>query len=298
MTNPMQAHLQVRLLFNKRQPPLQTGQMRGDLSFCSPTNAAAAACRCAGDSLSLAPEQSEREPLDVCTRPLDPLRTRRRFTGDVLPSAAVLMKRGPRKSVATGRALVFPPASPPTKAHSIKRSLRRPFSCSRQPLFTNLLGGISILFVLPSIAPAQEAAAAKTGDAWAAAPMDWPNWRGPELNGVSRETGLVDRWTPEGQNVLWKREDLGGRSTPICMRGKLYTLVRDHPDTDIEGEKVVCLDAATGKTIWENVFNVFLSDVPAPRVGWSSVVGDPETGNVFSLGVCGFLQCINGQTGK
>ncbi len=128
--------------------------------------------------------------------------------------------------------------------------------------------------------------------------MDWPNWRGPELNGVSRENGLVDRWTPEGENVLWKRDDLGGRSTPICFRGKLYTLVRDHPDTDIEGEKVVCLDAATGKTVWENVFNVFLSDVPAPRVGWSSVVGDPETGNVFALGVCGFFQCMNGETGK
>jgi outer membrane protein assembly factor BamB len=184
------------------------------------------------------------------------------------------------------------------KAHSMKRSLRQPFSWSRQPLLSILLGGISFLLVLPSLATAQEASAAKTGDAWAAAPMDWPNWRGPELNGVSRETGLVDRWTPEGQNVLWKREDLGGRSTPICMRGKLYTLVRDHPDTDIEGEKVVCLDAATGKTIWENVFNVFLSDVPAPRVGWSSVVGDPETGNVFALGVCGFFQCINGTTGK
>jgi outer membrane protein assembly factor BamB len=177
------------------------------------------------------------------------------------------------------------------------RCLRQAFCHSRQ-LCAILLGGISLLLVAPQVAPAQEAGAAKTGDAWAAAPMDWPNWRGPELNGVSRETGIVDRWTPEGENVLWKREDLGGRSTPICFRGKLYTLVRDHPDTDIEGEKVVCLDAATGKTIWENIFNVFLSDVPAPRVGWSSVVGDPETGNVFALGVCGFFQCLDGQTGK
>jgi outer membrane protein assembly factor BamB len=161
-----------------------------------------------------------------------------------------------------------------------------------------VLAGVSILLVRPVRALANEATTAKTGDAWAAAPMDWPNWRGPELNGVSREKGLVDRWSPEGENVLWKRTDLGGRSTPICMRGKLYTLVRDHPDTDIEGEKVVCLDAATGKTLWENIFNVFLSDVPAPRVGWSSVVGDPETGNVFAVGVCGFFQCINGTTGK
>jgi outer membrane protein assembly factor BamB len=177
-------------------------------------------------------------------------------------------------------------------------SLRQMFSLTRHPLCAALLLGISVVVARPDHVSAQKTAAAKTGDAWAAAPMDWPNWRGPELNGVSREKGLVDRWTPEGENVLWKRTDLGGRSTPICMRGKLYMLVRDHPDTDIEGEKVVCLDAATGTTLWENVFNVFLSDVPAPRVAWSSVVGDPETGNVFSMGVCGFFQCINGSTGE
>ena len=103
---------------------------------------------------------------------------------------------------------------------------------------------------------------------------------------------------PAGLNVLWKRTDLGGRSSPICFRGKLYTITRANPDTDIEGEKVVCLNATTGDTIWQNEFNVFLSDVPSPRVGWSSVVGDPQTGNVFALGVCGFFQCIDGQTGR
>src|SRR5579872_6012104 len=165
--------------------------------------------------------------------------------------------------------------------------------------FPRLLVGLVIAssFALGSAATeAQAPAHAKSGDASYADPMDWPMWRGPELNGVSREKGLIEKWSPRGrgENVLWKRDDLGGRSTPICMRGKLYTIVRDHPDTVIEGEKVVCVDAATGKTIWENVFNVFLSDVPAPRVGWSSVVGDPETGNVFALGVCGFFQCIDG----
>lgn len=113
-------------------------------------------------------------------------------------------------------------------------------------------------------------------------PLDWSNWRGPELNGVSRETGLVDDidLADDSEMVEWKRDDLGGRSTPIVMNGKLYTIVRAEPDTNREGEKVVCVDATTGKTIWENRFNVWLSDVPAERVGWSSVVGDPETGYV------------------
>ncbi len=131
--------------------------------------------------------------------------------------------------------------------------------------------------------------------------FDWPNWRGPEQNGVSRETGLVDEWDPEGgdgSNVLWKRADLGTISTPITMNGKLYVLCRSEPGTKREGEKVVCVDPATGETIWQNVFNVYLSDVPDTRVSWSSCVGDPATGHVFALGVCGYFQCLDGASGK
>lgn len=129
-------------------------------------------------------------------------------------------------------------------------------------------------------------------------PFDWPHWRGPEQNGISRETGLVDRWSPDGENLLWQRPDIESHSTPIVMRGKLYTIARAEPRTTREGERVVCLDPATGKTIWENRFNVFLSDVPDTRVSWSSVVGDPETGNVYALGVCGLFLCLDGETGK
>ena len=129
-------------------------------------------------------------------------------------------------------------------------------------------------------------------------PLDWPYWRGPEMNGISREKGLPDNWSPEGENVIWKSAELGTRSTPIVMNGNLYTLVRHNPGTKEEAEKVVCVDAATGEKKWENVFNVFLSDVPDTRVGWSSVVGDPATGNVFAQGVCGYFQCLDGKTGK
>ncbi|MDB4614493.1 PQQ-like beta-propeller repeat protein [bacterium] len=136
------------------------------------------------------------------------------------------------------------------------------------------------------------------GDPHQAKEMDWPHWRGPEMNGVSREKGIVDKWSPKGENLLWKREDLGSRSTPIVMNGKLYTILRDKPETKFEGEKVICIDAKTGEDIWENRFNVFLSDVPDTRVGWSAVTGDTETGNVFALGVSDYLQCIDGETGK
>ena len=94
------------------------------------------------------------------------------------------------------------------------------------------------------------------------------------------------------------REDLGGRSSPVVFQNRLYTIVRDKPATEEEAEKVVCVDAATGKTLWEHRFNMYLTDVPDERIGWSCPVVDPETGNVYVQGVSGYFCCLDGKTGK
>ena len=129
-------------------------------------------------------------------------------------------------------------------------------------------------------------------------PLDWPNWRGPEYNGTSREKGLPETWSTEGENLLWRKEEYATRATPIVMNGKIYTVCRAFPETTMEGEKVVCADAATGALIWESVHNIFLSDAPAERVGWSSVCGDPATGKIYLLGLGSHFQCLDGETGK
>ncbi|MCA9232448.1 MAG: PQQ-binding-like beta-propeller repeat protein [Planctomycetales bacterium] len=131
--------------------------------------------------------------------------------------------------------------------------------------------------------------------------VDWTSQRGPLQNHSSPERDLVDSWDPKGgpgSNLLWKNAELGGRSTPIVMRGRLYTIVRDKPSTPDEGSKVVCVDAATGEKIWEHRFNVYLTDVPDTRVGWSTCVGDPETGRVYALCVSGYFCCLEGDTGS
>lgn len=164
---------------------------------------------------------------------------------------------------------------------------------------------ICTVILSASTAMAQEAKPAAPAEVKPAAaadaksdPLDWPHWRGPEMNGISREKGLINSWDPSGENLLWKSPELATRSTPIVLRGKIYTICRDKPETTQEGEKVVCADAATGKILWEKIDNVFLSDAPAERVGWASVTGDPATGNVFSQGICGLLQALEGDTGK
>jgi outer membrane protein assembly factor BamB len=97
---------------------------------------------------------------------------------------------------------------------------------------------------------------------------------------------------------VWRNPALAGRSSPIVLRGKLYTIVRDKPLSADEGEKVVCADANTGDILWQHRFNVYLSDVPDTRIGWSCVVGDPETGRIYVQGVCGYFCCLEGDTGK
>jgi outer membrane protein assembly factor BamB len=127
---------------------------------------------------------------------------------------------------------------------------------------------------------------------------DWPDWRGPNLDRHYVGPPLVTSFDPEdGTNVLWKNDEAGGISTPVIMGGRLFTLVRHKPGTKEEAEKVLCLDAATGQKRWENIFNVYLSDVPAERVGWSAVATDPETDTVFAHGVCGVFTAIDAATG-
>ncbi|PAY20487.1 serine/threonine protein kinase [Rhodopirellula sp. SM50] len=130
---------------------------------------------------------------------------------------------------------------------------------------------------------------------------NWTQWRGPNQNGIAQVSGLVDdvKWSGgSGSNIRWKNPQAGGISTPVIFNERLYTIVRDQPGTPKDAEKVICLDANTGEQLWENVYNVFLSDVPAERIGWSNVACDPDTGNVYALGACCLLQSMNGQTGQ
>ncbi|MCA9082396.1 MAG: PQQ-binding-like beta-propeller repeat protein, partial [Planctomycetaceae bacterium] len=129
---------------------------------------------------------------------------------------------------------------------------------------------------------------------------DWASWRGPLHNGVSPETGLVESWDLESKkNLLWE-SPIGGRAAPIVIDGRVYLDCRTHhnvaagnPELIHAQEQVVCRDAATGEVIWEDKFNVFQTDIPAPRVGWASMVGDPETKNVYLHSVSGLFRCYD-----
>jgi outer membrane protein assembly factor BamB len=112
---------------------------------------------------------------------------------------------------------------------------------------------------------------------------DWPDARGPFRDGRSAETGLIDKWALKGENFLW-RAPYGGRSAPLVMGNRVYVQNPSGLGASLQ-ERVMALDADTGKPVWEYKFNVFQSDVPPHRVGWASPAADPETGNIYALGV-------------
>ena len=134
-------------------------------------------------------------------------------------------------------------------------------------------------FLLPLLAAGQLFAA------------DWTGWRGPHQNGVSDETGLISKWSPEGENLLW-RADFTGRSTPLVHNGRVFVNGRRGEGINRQAT-VAAFDALSGRLIWERPFNVYHTTVPFNRVGWSSPGLDSETGNIFIQGVAGTLLALD-----
>ena len=104
---------------------------------------------------------------------------------------------------------------------------------------------------------------------------DWSNWRGPGQNGVSLETNLPERWSPDASkpdnNLVW-RAPYGGRTTPIVQNDRVYMIGRDGEGVS-EQERCLCFDANTGKLIREYRFNVFHTDIVSVRLGWTIGAG-------------------------
>lgn len=75
---------------------------------------------------------------------------------------------------------------------------------------------------------------------------DWPQWRGPNRDGISRETGLLTQWPQEGPPLAWKATGVGtGHSSVSVANGRIFTM-GDGPD----GSYVRALDEKTGRPLW------------------------------------------------
>ena len=80
---------------------------------------------------------------------------------------------------------------------------------------------------------------------------DWPQYYGPRRDGTSTEKGLLRTWPKEGPKVLWTAPVGIGYGGPVVSGGKVYLLDRD----DKVGDKLRCLDFATGKELWSFAYD-------------------------------------------
>ena len=130
--------------------------------------------------------------------------------------------------------------------------------------------------------------AAIAGSAITVAASDWPEWRGPSRDGRSAETNLPSAWSVKGENLAW-RIPIGSRSAPVAFGNRLYVNSPTPGDPAATQERLLAIDAETGKIVWERKFSQFLSDVPQHRASWASPAVDPETGNIYMFTVAAQL---------
>jgi len=75
---------------------------------------------------------------------------------------------------------------------------------------------------------------------------DWPRWRGPDLNGISQETGWSTQWPASGPKQMWRASVGIGFSSVAVSKGRVYT--SGHADNT---DTIFCFDAKTGTPIWK-----------------------------------------------
>ncbi|HKZ03734.1 MAG TPA: PQQ-binding-like beta-propeller repeat protein [Pyrinomonadaceae bacterium] len=128
-------------------------------------------------------------------------------------------------------------------------------------------------------------------DASAQGAGDWPQWRGPNRDGISKETGLMDQWPADGPPLAWKTTGAGrGYSSMAVAGGRLFTM-------GLRGDRefVVAFDIATGKEAWATAHGrAFRNDRGDGPRGTPTVDGD----SVYALGGDGDLSRLEARTGR
>jgi len=120
---------------------------------------------------------------------------------------------------------------------------------------------------------------------------DWPQWRGPNRDGVSKETGLLKQWPDGGPKLTWTIDGLGGGySTPSVAAGKIYVVGTLDSKKD---EYLIALDEKTGNQIWSIKIGRTAGGKAGPR-STPTVDGDL----VYVISSDGNIACVENGKGK
>jgi outer membrane protein assembly factor BamB len=122
---------------------------------------------------------------------------------------------------------------------------------------------------------------------------DWPQWRGPKRDGVWPIDQAVDP-LPAKVEPRWKNKIGGGFGGIAVAAGRVYLMDRLKGPPEVE--RVLCLDATTGKQLWAHTYGVTYGKLDygnGPRA-----TPTIHAGRVYALGALGHLHCLDAKSGK
>ena len=122
---------------------------------------------------------------------------------------------------------------------------------------------------------------------------DWPQWRGPDRNGLWREQGIVDRFPSPQLDIRWRQPVGAGYSGPTVADGRVF--VTDRLAEPQQSERIHSFDAMSGIPIWSHTYPCTYRNVGYDAGPRASVTLDE--GRAYALGTMGHLHCLDAGTG-
>ncbi|MHC4230074.1 MAG: PQQ-binding-like beta-propeller repeat protein [Planctomycetota bacterium] len=123
---------------------------------------------------------------------------------------------------------------------------------------------------------------------------DWPQWRGPNRDGVWSENGIVELFDQPELTIRWSAKIGSGYSGPTAADRRVYVTDRITEPTQLE--RVHCFDAMTGNKLWSREYKCDYEKV-AKRDGPRAAVA-VDNGRAYSLGTMGDMHCFDAVTGR
>ena len=126
------------------------------------------------------------------------------------------------------------------------------------------------------------------------AAQDWPEWRGPNRDGVAKGIAARASW-PDKLKLQWKATVGTGHSSPVVAGRQIFIHTRQQ-----EREVVSSLDLDTGKLLWQESYAASYTMNPAATSHGKGPKSTPvvHRGRLYTLGISGILSCFDTKTGK
>jgi outer membrane protein assembly factor BamB len=123
---------------------------------------------------------------------------------------------------------------------------------------------------------------------------EWPQWRGPNRDGVWNETGLIERFPGPRLELRWRVPISSGYSGPTVADQRVY--VTDRVTEPEQIERVLCFDWETGRSLWTHSYSCRYEQVGYTAGPRAAVTIDE--GRAFALGTMGHLHALDAATGQ